>query len=263
MQRIEPARQRRLEQVRRVHRPAAGRARADHRVDFIDEQHRLRQLFELVDDLLQPLLEIAAIARARQQRAHVERIDHRLEQHIGHLALDDLARQPFGDRGLADAGIADIKRVVLAAAAQDLDRPVDLGPAADQRIDLAVLRLLVEVDGELLERGFLLALVLGRFLGRAPRRRPWANPASICLPPLPIAVADEADGIEPAHVLLLQEIDRIALALGKQRHQHIGAGDGRRLPDDWTCRIARWTTRWNPAVGWGSASSSDLSDWYS
>jgi hypothetical protein len=41
-------------------------------VDLIDEQHRVRQLFEFVDDRLQPLLEIAAITGAGQQRAHVE-----------------------------------------------------------------------------------------------------------------------------------------------------------------------------------------------
>ena len=39
------------------------------------------------------------------------------------------------------------------------------------------------------------------------------------------AVADEADRVEPAHILLLEEIDGIAVAFGKQRDQHIGAGD--------------------------------------
>ena len=38
------------------------------------------------------------------------------------------------------------------------------------------------------------------------------------------AVADEADRIEAAHVLLLQEIDGVALALGEERHEHVGAG---------------------------------------
>ena len=142
------------------------------------------QLLELVDDRLQPLLEIAAIARAGEQRAHVERIDHRGQQHLGHVALDDLARQAFGDRGLADAGIADIERVVLRAAAQDLDRAIDLGAAADQRIDLAVLRLLVEIDGELLERAFALALALGSWR-LSPPRRPSLRAAPAAAPPLP------------------------------------------------------------------------------
>ena len=30
-------------------------------------------------------------------------------------------------------------------------------------------------------------------------------------------------------------------------------------PDDWTCRMARWTTRWKPAVGDGSMLASALS----
>jgi hypothetical protein len=38
------------------------------------------------------------------------------------------------------------------------------------------------------------------------------------------AVADVADRVEPAHVLLLQEIDGIAVAFGEQRDQHVGAG---------------------------------------
>ena len=44
------------------------------------------------------------------------------------------ARQPFGNRGFPDAGVTHVKRVVLGTAAQDLDRPVNLGPAPDQRI---------------------------------------------------------------------------------------------------------------------------------
>ena len=96
---------------------------------WISSMNRIasRQLLELGDDRLQPLLEIAAIAGAGEQRAHVERVDDRRLEHVGDVALDDLARQAFGDRGFADAGIADIERVVLRAAAQDLHRPVDLG----------------------------------------------------------------------------------------------------------------------------------------
>ena len=38
------------------------------------------------------------------------------------------------------------------------------------------------------------------------------------------AVRDVVDRVEPGHVLLLQEIDRVALALGEHRDQHVGAG---------------------------------------
>ncbi len=77
-----------------------------------------------------------------------------------------LRAQAFGDGGFADTGIADVERVILRPAAEDLHRAVDLRHAADQWIDLAGLGLVVEVDGELLERAFLfIALLLGLFLG--------------------------------------------------------------------------------------------------
>ena len=43
-------------------------------------------------------------------------------------------------------------------------------------------------------------------------------------PRLGDAVADVVDGVEPRHVLLLQEEDGVALALGEQGDQHVGAG---------------------------------------
>ena len=130
-------RQRRLEQVGGVHRAARGRAGADDGVDLVDEQDRVLVLLDLLHHLLQALFEIAAIARAGEQRAHVEREDGRAGEHLRHLAADDLAREAFGDRGLADAGIADQQRVVLLPPAQHLDGALDLGLAADQRIDPA------------------------------------------------------------------------------------------------------------------------------
>ena len=184
---------------------------------------------DLLDDLLQALLEIAAIARAGEQRAHVEREDGRVLEHLRHLALDDLAGEALGDRGLADAGVADEERVVLLPAAQDLDRALDLGLAADQRIDLAVLRLLVEVDAIGVERVALLLLPAVRLVaaGRAlvrlllgAARRAGLGQARA----LGDAVADVVDRVVAGHVLLLQEIGGVALALGEDRDQHVGAG---------------------------------------
>ena len=215
--------ERRLEQVRRIHGAARRGAGADHGVDFVDEHDRAGIGLDLLDHLLEPFLEIAAIARAGEQRAHVEREHGRVLEHVRHLAMNDAARQPFGDRGLADAGFADEQRIVLLPAAQHLDRAVDLGVAADQRIDLAVLGLLVEVDAIGLERialllGLVAALGIGLFLGAAHRAR--LGQAR----PLGDAVADVVDRVVARHVLLLQEIGGMALALGEDRHQHVGAG---------------------------------------
>ena len=90
---------------------------------------------ESVQNALEARFEIAAKLGAGEQRAHVERIDHRVFEHIRHLAVVNLHRQALGDRGFADARIADIDRIVLAPAAQHVNRPLDLIVAADQRID--------------------------------------------------------------------------------------------------------------------------------
>ena len=36
-------------------------------------------------------------------------------------------------------------------------------------------------------------------------------------------MADEVDGIEPGHVLELEEIDRVAFALAEEGDEHVGA----------------------------------------
>ena len=95
---------------------------------------------DLVEHRLQPLLELAAIFRAGDQRAHVERQQLLVLQALRHVAIDDAQRQALGDRGLADAGLADQHRVVLGAARQHLDGAADFLVAADDRVELAVAR---------------------------------------------------------------------------------------------------------------------------
>src|SRR5262245_66518135 len=125
-------------------------------------------------------------------------------------------------RGLADAGIADKQRVVLLPSAKHLDSAVDFGVATDQRIDLAVLGLLVQVDAVSFERvalflGLVAAFRVGFFLDAAHRagfREAW---------PLRNAVTEVVDSIVAGHVLLLQEIGRMTFAFCEDRHQHISA----------------------------------------
>src|SRR4026207_597866 len=62
-----------------------------------------------------------AFRRSGPQRAHVERNDLLVLQPFRHILTDDALRQPFDDRGLADARLADEHRVVLGAAGGYLD----------------------------------------------------------------------------------------------------------------------------------------------
>jgi hypothetical protein len=101
---------------------------------------------DLLHHLLEALFEIAAIACAGEQRAHVEGKDCRIREHIRNIAGDDLAGEPLGDRGLADAGVTDQQWIVLLPAAQDLDGPLDLRLTPDQGIDAPVPGLLVQIN---------------------------------------------------------------------------------------------------------------------
>ena len=84
---------------------------ADHRVELVDEQDDLALgLQDLVQHRLQAILELAAILRAGDERAHVEREHALVLEALRHVLFDDAAGQPFDDGGLADARLADEDR---------------------------------------------------------------------------------------------------------------------------------------------------------
>lgn len=107
---------------------------------------------DLLQDRLQPLLELAAVLGARHHGAQVERHQALVAQAFGHVTLDDALGQPFDDGGLADAGLADQDRVVLGAPGQDLDGATDLLVTADDRVEFPLARRLRQVAGVFLER---------------------------------------------------------------------------------------------------------------
>ena len=161
------ARQHRLDHVAGVDR-AFGAARADDRVQLVEERDDLAvRVGDLLEDGLEPLLELAAVLRARDHRADVERDEALVAQALGHVALDDAPRETLGDRRLADAGLADEHGVVLRAATQHLDDAPDLLVATDDRVELAAARVLGEVAAEPLEGLVLLLGVLARDAVRA------------------------------------------------------------------------------------------------
>jgi hypothetical protein len=63
-----------------------------------------------------------------------------------------LLREAFDDRGLADAGLADQHGVVLRSTGQHLHGAANLIVTTDDRIELAALGPLREIDGVLLQR---------------------------------------------------------------------------------------------------------------
>ena len=145
-------RQSRLQDIGCVHR-AARTAGAYQRMDLIDEEDDLSvALGHGLDDAFESFLEFALVFCACNQRTHVQGIDFLAFQVLRDIAVDDPLRDAFGNGGLADARLTDQDRIVLGPAAQNLQHPPDLLVPADDRIELAAARTLIQVDGVLAQQ---------------------------------------------------------------------------------------------------------------
>ena len=119
------------------------------------------------------MLEVAAILGARQQRAHIQRINARAFEDFRHILLHDAPRQAFGNRRLADASLAHQQWIILAAPAQRLDHALKFGFASDQRVDLAGQSLRIEVQRIAFQHAVIAGLLFGFII--ALRWRSAAN----------------------------------------------------------------------------------------
>jgi hypothetical protein len=219
-----------LEQVRGVHGAAAGAPGAHDGVDLVDEEHRAVLLGEGRQHRLQPVLEVAAVAGAGDQRAHVQPVDLGVAERLGDLPLGDPQRQTLDQGGLADAGVAHVDRIVLPPPLEDVEGAQDLLVAADQRIDGALAGEVGQVLGEGLERialrgaaapaGLLVVLVLLP-AGRLARAFAIVGGAVVAGD----AVGDVANHVEPGDPLALQHLDGVGVPLVEHRHQDVGAGE--------------------------------------
>ena len=141
----------RLQEVRGVHR-ALGGTRADDGMELVDEQDDLALgVLDLLQDSLEPLLELAAELGAGDERTEVERHDPLVLESLWHVPTDDPLGEPFDDGRLPDTGLADEDRVVLRPPAEDLDDPPDLVVTTDHGIELSGSRLCSQVAAVLLE----------------------------------------------------------------------------------------------------------------
>ena len=142
-------------------------------MQFVDEEDDLALGVEdLLEDGLEPLLELAAVFRAGDQSAHVEADDLLVLEPLRDVAADDPLREALDDRGLADAGLADQHGVVLRAAGEHLNHAADLVVAPDHRIELALLRERSQIAAVALERlVFAFGILVRHTLAAANRRQ--------------------------------------------------------------------------------------------
>ncbi len=208
--------ERRFQQVGGVHGAAGGRTRADNHVDFVDEQNGIGLGGQFFQHGFQTQLKIATIFGARQQRAHIQRVHVGILQHVGYVVLDDAPRQPFSDGGLAHARFAHQQRIVLAAAAQGLNHPLQFQFAPDQRVDLATQGLGIEVERVIFQRtvghGFIVVTLGSGWLRIGGSR--------FCF--LAFTVGNEIHQVDAPHTLLGQEVHGMGVFFTEQCDQNGG-----------------------------------------
>ena len=92
-------------------------------MQLVDEEHDVASAaLDFVENAFDAPFELAAIFRARNERPEREREDALSAQRRRRVAADDALRQPFDDRGLADAGLADEARDCSCCAARGSKR---------------------------------------------------------------------------------------------------------------------------------------------
>ena len=117
----------RLEHVRGVHRALTDGSCAHQRVDLIDiDDIAVALLLNAVHNLLNAVLEVTTILGAGKQSADVELIDAASLQTFGHTVLLNHPSESPDEGCLADAGFADVQRIVLVATAKHLYRALQL-----------------------------------------------------------------------------------------------------------------------------------------
>ncbi len=191
---------------------ALGRASADDGVDLVDEQQHVAGIHDLLDDLLQALLELAAVLGTGHERRHVQRDEALAAQDVGHLVAHDELGQPLGDGRLAHAGLAQDEGVVLLATGQDLHDALDFRGAADDRVQLAVAGLLREIGAELGEHGIRRGRPVEAGAARVDRR-------------LAHEIVQGAAHIIAGHVQATEYFQSRALALAHDAQEQVLGGD--------------------------------------
>jgi len=161
-------------------------------VQLVDEDDEVLVLDELLHDGLEALLELAAVLRPGHDQRQVQRDDAFVGEERRDLAVDDPLGQPLHDGRLADTRLADEHRIVLGAAAQDLNHPVQLVVAADEGIQLPAEGALGQIAGEFVDDEGILLLAgrLARLLGGLGRTDGIADDGE----PQPLLVQQPAGG---------------------------------------------------------------------
>ena len=197
-------------------------------MDLVDEEDGPGLLRQRLHHRLEPLLELAAELGPGEQGAEVKRVERRCLEDLGNLLLVDGDCEALGESGLSNAGLAHVDGIVLPAPAEHLHGALQLVLAPHQRIDPTFGCALDEIDAVGGKRvvGQPAVLVVALRLRMQLVVVSGVGPEPALVADLEGAVGDEPEQVEPRHPLLLEQIERVRIALAEERHQDGAGVDG-------------------------------------
>jgi hypothetical protein len=190
-------------------------------VNLVDEQDGHRPLRKRRNHRLETLLEVTTESRACEQRAGVQRENFRSFEQFRDVFFEQARGKALGQRGFSDSRVADEDRVVLAAAAEDLHRPLQLVGPANQRIEFASFRASGEIGGvraERIARACAAAFAAAGLGIRAVRALALTR---IDVRRLGDSVSDVLQHVEPRDPVRGEQLRRVRLVLLQRCRQHV------------------------------------------
>ena len=103
-------------------------------MNLINKEDNVLRLDDIIHHILQPLLKLTAVLRARDECRHRQRHNVLVLKEEGHLAGSNAACQPLGDGRLADSRLAEQERIVLRPPCQNLNHAINLRRTANHGV---------------------------------------------------------------------------------------------------------------------------------
>ena len=139
-------------------------------MQFINEDDGILRLHQFLHDGLQPLFKLPTIFRSRHDQREIQSQNALVSEERRYFAVSNALRQSFYNRGLSYTGLANEYRVVFRAPAENLNHAIHFAIAADQRIQLRLLRSLRQVARKLRQKRRLTLPLRLRLVLRRPRQ---------------------------------------------------------------------------------------------
>ena len=103
-------------------------------MNFIDEEDDVLRLDDIIHHILQALLKLTAVLRARDECRHRQRHNVLVLKEEGHLSGGNASCQSLGDGRLADPRLAKQERIVLRPPCQNLNHAINLRRTANHGV---------------------------------------------------------------------------------------------------------------------------------